>query len=105
RTLNSASEVTALNQVKSRATRSPRKEASKPSSVSAVVSGPRSGLPTFAGVKPGAPPHPTGDQGRTTSKAPGARPACPYAARSLSEPRASLQKGSSDTTHEPLTLG
>ena len=42
---------------------------------------------------------------RTASNAPGARPASPYAARSLSVPNAGFQKGSSESTYDALTFG
>ena len=71
-------------------------EPSKPASISEVVSGPISALPTLLGRKAGTPPQPSAAKVRTASKAPGARPAWPHAARSLTEPQSSFQKSSSE---------
>src|SRR5436190_702053 len=72
-------------EVRSRASRPASALDSRPSSISRVRSGPRFALPIWFGVIPGFPSSPAmGDQERTASKAPGAFPASPIAARSLS---------------------
>jgi hypothetical protein len=73
-------------------------------------SGRRSGLPSELGVTPLVPPGPgTGLKVRSAENVAGCRPDSPYAARRRSDYTTSasppVQKGSSCTTHEALTLG
>ena len=106
--LNSASVMLRLYHVNWVLTRSPNAAASKPSSISLVRSGPRSGLPTLSGKNAGCPPHPVPpafSHVRTASNAPGARPDCPHAARTFISGITAGQYDSSDATHEALSLG
>jgi len=86
----------------------PNAAASKPSSISLVRSGPRSGLPTLSGKNAGCPPHPVPvafSHVRTASNAPGARPDWPHAARNFISGICFGQNVSSDATHDALNFG
>ena len=102
-----ASSVRALKYVKTAPRRPPQKPASKPTSVSRVRSGPRFGLPSWPGVKPERPPSAAiGFQVRVASKAPGALPASPTAARNLKvSMRLDGQNDSSESTYDMLSFG
>src|SRR2546421_10197519 len=74
-------------------------------SSSPLLSGPRPGFPRLPGRNAVCPANAPAFHVRTASKTPGARPAKPYAARSLAVPSVAGQKGSSEITYEADSFG